>query len=303
MPGSNSAYQTFDFKGNREDLTDIITNISPIDTWFTSKCGKAKAKGTYHEWQTDALANAGANSAVEGAAVTAGTLNATTRLGNYTQIVSKAFLISNTQEAVDKAGRASEIAYQSAKVAKELARDIEFAVLLNSASNSGASGTARLAKGAYGYLSSGTNVDTGSATGIALTETRLNDALQKVWAAGGFPQYVICGAFQKRKISAFTTNTRYMVADSNKLASAVDVYQSDFGTVEVRLHHQMNTSKPEDIFIFGEMSHWAIAWLRGVNRKQEPYAGDAELYSMRGEFTLESKQEAGHGFIRSLTTS
>lgn len=304
MPGTNSAYQTYDFVGNREDLTDIITNISPMDTWFTSNTGKASAKATYHEWQNDSLAVAAANASVEGAATSAGTLAATTRTGNYTQIVSKAFLITNTQEAVDSAGRASEVAYQKAKTLKELARDVEYALLINSASNSGASGTARQMQGAYGFLINGGQVETGTGTGNeALTEDMLNDNLQAVWAAGGMPKYVVCGAFQKRAISAFTTNTRYMVADSNKLASAVDVYQSDFGTVEVRLHHQINTTIPGQVFVFGEMSHWVKAYLRGITVKQEPYAGDAELYSMRGELTLEGRSPSGHGLIRDLTTS
>lgn len=124
-----------------------------------------------------------------------------------------------------------------------------------------------------------------------------------MWAAGGYPEVCLSGAFQKRTISAFTTNTRYMVADENKLASAVDVYQSDFGTVQIRLHHQMNTTLPSKVFIFGDMSHWVKAWLRPVKKQQEPFAGDAELWTIRTELCLESRQEKGHGKIEELTTS
>lgn len=297
-----ATYQTYQSVGNREDLTDIITNISPVDTWFTSTSGAGKAKGTYHEWQTDALASAGSNAKVEGAATSAGTVSATTRAGNYTQILEKAFQLSNTQEVIDKAGRKSEMAYQTMKHMKELAKDIEYALLFNTAAASGASGTARALKGVDGWIA--TNVETGTGTADeALTESMFNDALQTVWAAGGFPQTCIMGAFQKRKISAFTTNTRYMVADENKLASAVDVYQSDFGTVTIRLHHQMNTTAAGKIFIFGDMAHWVKAWLRPVKKERQPYAGDAELWTIRTELTLESRQEAGHGSVEELTTS
>lgn len=297
-----ATYQTYQSIGNREDLTDIITNITPMDTWFTSNTGDGSAKGTYHEWQTDALADAGANKLVEGAATSDGTINPTVRDGNYTQILGKAFKIAKTEEAIDKAGRKSEIAYQTEKHAKELARDLEYNLLLNDSLASGASGTARQLKGVVGFIT--TNVETGTGTGDeALTESMLNDALQTVWAAGGKPQTLVTGAKQKRVISAFTTNTRYMVADENKLASAVDVYQSDFGTVTVRLHHQVNTSAAGKVFIFGEMGHWVKAWLRRIKRQQEPFAGDADLFSMRGELTLECRQEKGHGMIDQLTTS
>lgn len=299
-----ATYQTYQSVGNREDLTDIIENISPMDTWFTANTGSTTARSTYHEWQTDELQAPGANALVEGAATVDGTIQPTTRLGNYTQILGKAFKVAKTEEAIDKAGRASEIAYQTEKHMKELARDIEYALLFNSAQNSGASGTARQLGGALYFIQ--TNVETGTGTGNeALTEDMLNDALQTVWAAGGMVDgaTLLAGAFQKRAISNFTTNTRFMVADENKLASAVDIYQSDFGTVKVRLHHQVNSVTPEKVFIFGDMGHWQKAWLRPVKRQQEPFAGDADLFSIRGELTLVCKQEKGHGLIDELTTA
>ena len=71
--------------GQREDLTDVIYNISPTETPFMSSIGKTKATAVYHEWQTDSLAAATtANAAVEGADASDATLAPTTRLGNYT---------------------------------------------------------------------------------------------------------------------------------------------------------------------------------------------------------------------------
>ena len=296
-----STFQTYQSVGNREDLTDILTNISPLETWFTSNTGSGKCSATYHEWQTDALASAGSNALVEGAATSEGSVTPTTRVGNYTQILGKAFKIAKTQEVIDKAGRDSEIAYQTEKHMKELAKDTEYALLFNDTAASGASGTARTLKGFVGWIA--TNTSTGSAANVDLTEDILNDGLQDVWASGGSPATLLVGAFQKRIISAFTTNTRYMVADEKKLSSAVDVYQSDFGTVTVRLHHQMNDTKADEVFILGDMSLWNKAWLRPVNRMQEPFAGDADLFAIRGELTLVSKQEKGSGRIYDLASS
>lgn len=292
-------FQTYTSIGNREDLIDVITNIAPIDTWFTSNTGSGRATATFHEWQTDSLAAAAANAQVEGDDATNIAAVPTVRAGNYTQILTKNFQITATQEAIDKAGRDSEIAYQKTKKLKELARDIEYALVVNGSSASGASATARTLQGLAGWIT--TNVLT-SGSARALTETLLNDNLQTIWAAGGFPSTVLCGAKQKRVISAFTTNTRNVVADEKKLTSAVDVYQSDFGQVMVRLHHQINTTLADEVFILGDMSLWKKAWMRPVVSTPLAKTGDSSKFQIVAELTLESLQELGSGSIKDLST-
>ena len=293
-----ATFKTYEAIGNREDLTDVITNISPIDNWFQANTGNGKAEATYHEWQTDSLAAAGANASLEGAAFSDQTLTPTTRIGNYTQILKKEFKVSKTQDAVNSAGRKKEMAYQTEKKVKELANDIEYALLINATAVAGDASTARQLKGVTGWLT--TNATDGSGT-TTITETILLNSLEDVWAAGGKPSNVVCGAWQKRKMSAFTTNTRYTMADEEKLTQSVDVYQSDFGVVVFRLHHIVNTAVPDNIYIFGDMGLWSKSYLRPVVRKPEPFAGDADLYSMVAELTLESKQEAGAGIMANMT--
>jgi len=295
-------FQTYQAIGNREDLIDVITNIAPMDTWVTSNTGSAKARARYHEWQTDTLAAAGENIQIEGDDAANIAIVPTVRAGNYCQILTKAFQISGTQEEVEKAGRASEISYQLQLKLKELARDIEYALVINSASASGASGTARKALGIVGWIT--TNVTTGTGTGSeALTETMLNDNLSLIWAAGGFPRNVLCGAFQKRAISGFTTNTREVDADSKEVTRAIDVYKSDFGELHVRLHHQINTTIPEQLLILGDMGLWVKAWLRPVKQVVLAVTGDSERRMAVAELTLESRQELGSGKITELSTS
>ena len=291
MAIGDNAFETYAAKGNREDLNDVISNISPMDTWFTSSIGNTPIRATYHEWQTDALAAAAANAIAEGSNFTDAAATATTRVGNYTQILSKVFAISATQEAVDKAGRKSEIAYQTEKNMKELARDVEYALLINTAAASASAGSARTLKGVDGWVA--TNVNTGTGTADTLREVRLNDTLQTLWAAGGKPSTVLCGAGAKRAISAYTTNTRYMVADENKIASAVDIYQSDFGTIMIRLHHQVSTSIPTKVIVLGDMELWKKGYLRPVKRVKQPWSGDGDLFSVVTEMTLESRNELG----------
>lgn len=302
MTVPTDTYQTYQAVGNREDLIDVITNISPVDTWFMSTVGSGKADNTYHEWQTDALAAAAANAQIEGDDATAAAAVPTTRVGNYTQILRKVWQVSDTQIAVNSAGRSNEADYQKMKALKELAKDIEYALLINSASASGASGTARQLKGVLGWIA--TNVTTGTGTGNeALTETMLNDNLQLIWAAGGKPSTVLVGAFQKRTISGFSTNTRWVSADAQQLTRAVSVYQSDFGDLQVRLHQQINTTAPGTVIIFGDMDLWKKAWLRPLVPEELARTGSSRKFMAEAELTLESRQEKGSGKITQLTTS
>ena len=129
-----ATYTKYDAVGQREDLTDVIYNISPTDTPIMSSIGKTKAMAVNHEWQTDSLAAATtANALVEGADATSATLSPTVRYGNLTQIVGKTVQVSGTLEAVDKAGRKSEKAYQLAKGSAEIKRDIETIITANQA--------------------------------------------------------------------------------------------------------------------------------------------------------------------------
>jgi hypothetical protein len=302
MTVPTDTFQTYQAIGNREDLIDIITNISPMDTWFTQNSGSGRADARRHEWQTDVLAAPAANAVIEGDDATNVAVVPTARVANSCQIVRKVYQVSNTQEAVSKAGRASEIDYQSMKNMKELARDIEYALVINSAEVTGASATARQLKGLLGWIA--TNVTTGSATtNETLTESMLNDNLQLIWAQGGFPTHVLAGAFQKRTISGFTTNTREVAADEKKLVKAVDIYKSDFGDLQIRLHQILNTTAPEKLIILGDMGLWVKAWLRPIVREELAKTGASRKYMIEAELTLESRQEKGSGKIVELATS
>lgn len=302
MAVPDSSFQTYTSIGNREDLIDVITNISPVDTFVTSHTADVRAEATYHEWQKDALAAAAENAVVEGDDASATAVVPTEREGNYTQILRKTFQITDTQEAINKAGRKSEMSYQTQKNLKELAKDIEYALVINATAVSGASGTARKMKGMLGWVA--TNSTTGTGTGTeALTEDMLNDNLQLIWAQGGKPATILCGAFQKRAISGFSTNTRDISAESKKLVSAVDIYQSDFGTIMVHLHHQMNTTAADKLLVLGDMSLWQKAWLRPVKKETLARTGASSKVMIEAELTLESRQEKGSGKVIELTVA
>ncbi len=293
----STAVKTYDAIGNREDLQDFITTITRKETPLYASLEKEKANSTYHEWQIDTLSTANDNANIEGADFSFAIPAARTRVGNYTQIFTKTVEVSDTQRAMNPAGIEDEYAYQLEKRMKEIATDIEKA-LITGTGNSGASGTARRLKGALAFIT--TNVTTGTGTGNeALTESMYNDTLQIIWAAGGRPDYTYVNGAQKRKMSQFASNsTRYQVVDAGgKLANSIDQYESDFGLQNIELDPFMDTDK---VMIL-QRDMWKIATLRPMKQEDVAKVGDATRGAVVTELTLVSRNEAASGKITQLS--
>ena len=313
-------YTRFDAIGAREDLSDVIYNISPQDTPIMSSIGKTSAKAVYHEWQTDTLASVNtANALVEGADATSATLSATTRIGNYTQIVGKTVQVSGTLEAVDKAGRKSEKAYQLAKASAELKRDIEGIITANQGQSAGNSSTARVMGTLLSYIKTNTNKGSGTTAGAdpttigvstrtdgttrTFTEAMLKDVVAKVFTSGGTPSVLMVSPALKQVVSNFTglSQHRYnsnTTGDVTILAGA-DLYQSDFGVLQIVPNRFMRT---RDALVL-DPEYAALAYLRPFQTNELAKSGDSEKTQILAELTLEVKNEAAHGGIFDLSAS
>ena len=313
MAQPTNTFDTYDSIGEREDLSDVIYNISPTDTPFLSSAAKVQATAVLHEWQTDSLAAAStSNAVIEGDEATLDAVTATTRLSNSCQIMDKTVVITGTQEAVDKAGRASEIAYQIAKKAKELKRDMEAQITTNNAEVTG-SATAAREMGSLGAWvatndvmgTSGTSGSVGNTartdgTQRAFTEDLLKSVIKSVWNEGGNPTMVMVGPFNKQKLSGFTGNsTRFDAGADATLYTSVDVYASDFGQLQVVPNR---FSRDRDAYVL-DMDYWGVAFLRDFSMHELSKTGDSEKRQLLVEATLESRNEAASGLVADLTTS
>lgn len=303
--------------GQREDLTDIIYDISPTETPFMSSIGKTKATAVYHEWQTDSLAAATtANAAVEGADATSATLSPTVRLGNYTQIIQKTVQVSGTLDAVNKAGRKSEKAYQLAKASAEIKRDLETILLANQGRSAGTSTTARKLGSLLSWIKTNSDVGSGGAdpatigvstrtdgTQRTFTETLLKTVVAEVFTSGGSPKILMVGASGKQKVSSFAgiAAQRYMAPGNTPttIIGAADVYMSDFGTMSVVPNRFMRT---RDALVL-DPEYAALAYLRPFQTNDLAKTGDSENTQLLAEVTLEVKNEAAHGIIADLDMS
>ncbi len=315
MAAITNTYQTFTTKGIREDLSNIIYNISPSDTPMMSAVGREKATNTLHEWQTDALAAASrTNKVSEGDEVSFPTLSPTVRLNNHTQISTKAAIVSGTNLAVTSAGRNNEMAYQISKSAKELKRDMESVLTHNQAKSAGAAvNTARALGSIDSWITTNVNkaADGANPTGDgsdartngtqrAFNEAQLKEVVRKCYDEGGEPSMIMTGAFNKQVLSGFTGgSTRFDPAENKRLVASVDVYESDFSTLQVvpnRLQQQRS------VYVL-QPDMFAVAFLRDFQLADLSKTGDAEKKFMLAEYTLVSKNEKASGAIFDVTTS
>jgi len=314
MALETNAFNSFGAKGNREDLSDLIHNISPTETPFMLAVRKTDASAVLHEWQTDALGSASTSNAVlEGDAITNDASTATTRVSNTCQISDKVARVTGTQEVVSKAGRKSELAYQMAKRAKELKRDVESILLRNGAEVTGGTTTARQTAGIEAWIA--TNTDAASdatdaagtgndarteGTARAFTESQLKAVLQAAWTAGGNPGVIMLGAFNKQQLSGFSGgSTSFVDAKDKKLYASVDVYVGDFNTLRVVPNRFQNQSTA----LVLDMDYWAMASLRPFQSKEVARTGDSTARQLLVEYALESCNEAASGAVYDLTTS
>jgi len=306
------SYETFDSNDKREDLANVIYNISPTETPFMSSIGTGSANGTKHEWQTDSLAAAAGNLVIEGDDSPSRALTATSRLLNHTQISTKPVVVTGTQEVVNKAGVTSEMAYQIAKAGKELKRDMELDMTGKQAAAAGSSGTGRASRAYESWCNTNELHGTGGSTNGAgavtdgtqrvLTESLLKSNLKACYDQGGNPDLLLVGSFNKQKVSGFTGNsTRMDMAEDRSLVATIDVYVSDFGEVRVVADRILRSSGRTALVVDTEM--WSVAYLRPFGVQDLAKTGDAEKKQLLVEYTLVAKNEAANGKIADLTTS
>ena len=320
MAQPTNTYDSYDMNGVREDLSDIINNVDPDETPFYSSISKTTATNTYHEWQTDSLRNSANNAHIEGDDTVATARTPTVRLGNYTQIFKDAITVSGTDSALDKAGRADEMDYQTVKVGKEIRLDIERALLANNARVAGNSTTARELAGVPAWLTTnivaetgnsgadptgdGTDARTDDGTPVAFTQARLDACLQSIWenSTGSNNLTVMLNAFQMNAALGFTGNNNQratVTATENRVVNVVDVYMTPWGVVDFVMSREM---RARDVLAL-DMGMWECAVARPMATEDLAKTGDSEKKQIICEKTLVSKNEKASGGVFDNTVS
>jgi hypothetical protein len=310
MAAPSNTYLTTNDVGRREDLVDIIYRIAPTTTPFLNLASKGKATNTLHEWQVQDLAAASATNAQnEGDNASAKTVTPTVRLNNRTQISTKTVIVSGTEQAATSAGVKDQMSYQLSLASLELKRDME-----SSATQLDVLATApRQSRGLRGWLTD--NVATGvgytapsayttaggtvtvDGTARAFTEALVKGVLQSIFTQGGDPDTILVGPAQKQTFSTFTGNaTRFDKSEDKSLTTSVDVYISDFGTLNI-MPNRFQRSR--DAFII-ESAKMAIAYYRPFSTIELATVGDAMQRQLVVEWTVEARAPKSSGAVYDL---
>jgi hypothetical protein len=316
MTQATNTYDKYDVIGNREDLSDMIFDVSPHETPILSAMGKTKAKNTLHEWQTEALAAAGMNHAIEGDDDTAANaLVATARINNITPILKKKMVVSGTQEdGMDHAGVQSEMAHQESKKMKEIKLDLEYMILnggeTNGIGNIRAAGSATVARemsslqcyvatnaqlGALGAAATGDGSDAmTSGTDADLVEADITSILALCFTNGADPKILAVSATNKGVVSSFAGgSTRYVDTNTKELIHSIDVYVGDFHTLKVVPCRQ---TAGEIVYAI-DPKYLKLAELRSLQSYDLAKTGDNYKREMVWEATLEVCTELAHGIV------
>ena len=312
-----NTFTSFDAKGIRESLSDIISSISPEEVPFQSNVGSENVSNTYFEWQTDSLAATSKTARIDGDDVGSfDSTSATSRVGNYTHILRRTTIVADNLSAQDLAGRNDELSYQLAKRGKELKRDIEAVLTDNNAQVAGNSSTARETGGLGAWI--GTNQNDNHATGQAdsdgtsartdgtqraFTEAMLKDAMQQAFTSGGQPSMLMVGPHNKTVVSGFAgiAAQRYMAPSDSPttIVGTADVYMSDFGTLNVVANR---FQRDRDAFCL-DPEYASVCYLRPIQQVELSKTGDAEKRMVLCEMGLKVLNEGAHAGVFDLTTS
>ena len=313
----------------REDLSDVIYNIAPMDTPFLSGCAKMSADNTKFEWQTDTITAGSANRQLEGDDSPSATARVLpTRLDNYTQISRYIAQTSGTDDAVDYAGHGKHQAYQLAKLGKRMKRDMEVMLTQNivkaagDATNGRATAgipawinTAHVAGGASGSPSAGslgTTAMVNNTSTAACTEANIKATIKECYDAGGQPDIMLVPSAVKQTISGLSSSAGPGIPARNPVSgkggataiAAVDIYVSDFGTFKIVPDRNLSADGPGSVaanVFFLDMDYWGVAWLRPFQTVTLAKTGDSDKQMLLGEYGLVSKNEKASGILASVS--
>jgi hypothetical protein len=323
MATVTNTFQSTSAVGNREELSDVVSRITPEDTPIYSMVEKVTFKTTHPEWETDDLAAPAANIQEEGDDYTFGATLPAVRLGTYTQIMRKEGILSGSQNATDNAGSVEQVKYQKLKKGVELRKDVEYAIVDRNASVGGAtremgsmsswitSNVDRGVGGVNGGFSSGTGLTVAPTNGTqrAFTKTILDDVMQDGYNNGANFGHVFVSPYVKSVFVTFMSDNnvasfRYAASNgkNNSIVANADVYEGPFGKVMIHPDRVMAGSGglARNAF-FVDPEYLQFGWFRKIKEdKDVAKTGDAKKFVLIGEGALKPTNEKGLGVAADL---
>lgn len=288
----------------REDVLDVIFQITPEDTPFYNMIGDTSASNPVHQWPIRSLTTRADNAVQEGAAYSGNfqDLVLPSRVTNLTQILRKLPRVVDTFQASTTIGVSDLMADQISQRAVEWKTDVEHALLRGSlVSGTSADGTARRMNGFFPAVTTN-SFDYGSQG--TFTETMLNNMFEAIWNSGGRAQDVLVNGTLKRRISQFTDSaTKFFMSDDRRVVNTIGVYESDFHVTNIHLSRDIRQGAGTFDLYALDRSFFNKAWLRTPQIRRLPETSDAQEAVIIGELTLEFGNQAAAGKFHAIQQS
>jgi hypothetical protein len=275
-----------------EDITDIITNISPDDTPMLTKFGNKTAKSTTVTSLTDSLPVPDSTPIVEGADVTTNPVNARGKVDNYVQIFDAPFWLSDTQIATLKHGVNDEVAYQIDIHSQKLALSMEKAIVTHDAANIGADGVAPKMGGIPFFNTVNNTVSS------VFSETKFNDACAAAWEKGGKPSLALLAMKNKRIANTFNAGAnKNRDQGDKKVIGPVKFYESDAGVVEWMPHRLISTARVDIL----DPQYFKMRFLIPAHMEPLAKTGHKDNYLITAQTTLECRSKDAQACVTGIS--
>ena len=314
MSVPSNSLQTYQSNNNAENVTEIVFNISPIDTPGLTLAKKTTAEATYTEWPIESLSAVdSANANVEGDDASIDASTTPTRVGNYCQLMDKTASVTTTQQAIRKYGVKNEMAKQMAKKAKELKRDMETTLFLNQARVVGDASTAQKMRSMGSWLTTNTSRGASGANGSASaaatdgTQRTFTESLFRallvtaITNADDLPSVVMAGPANRANLSSQLSgnSTRFYELKDGELNASISVYRSDYGPLKLVMNR---FQRARDMW-FLNPDYLGIRTLEPMQTIDLARTGLTEKKQLWTNWTLEVSNEAAHAVLADLNTT
>jgi len=289
---------SYNVTGQAEDVSNIISSISPTATPFQSMIKTEKVHARTFEWLEDSLRTATNTALVEGASSSTTAIGQPTARSNTTQIIGESFAVSATSDAIKTYGRAQQTAYALAKTLKVLKLDLEVSMCgVSQAAVTGDASTARKMASIDQQIS--TTVDAGNSATDALTEAKILELGQTLYTAGSEPSVLMIKPADSTIIAGFasSSNRQRDIADKSTLVNTIDVLVTAFGQYKVVLNRSQTTDQAYLI----DPSMFKQATLRPFTRTLLAKTGDSDSHQVIGEFSVKHSNFGDSGRITGLS--
>lgn len=286
--------KSFEMVGKKESISNVISMIDPAETPFVSSIGTEKISNTLHQWQEDKLMEIRDNAHLEGAVAVNDNIEQPEMRANGTQILRAVWELSGTAAEVKTYGRDKELAYRKLKAAKSIKRDLEYAAVKSGQTYT--VGTGAVAGRFAGVQAQIDPTNVIAAAGADMSQAFLDDALTRIYEAGGEATTLLVSMPNASKVSAFADSER-VINDGNKTyTTAVEVYIGTAGTVKIK---RTRIIRDGDAIVYNPKD-FKLLEFRGWKESELAKTADSERGMIVGEYSLKHVNQKASALISGL---